>query len=221
MKKFKEPAGIIYSVENEITGEYYIGATTFSLEDRKQDHLQKANNDSGSYFHEAISTYGKEAFIWNEIDSAKTINELAKKEKDYIVSYNSKKEGYNCDSGGGFKKAIYQYHLDDRTLVNSYNTLENAASSINATKQDISRACLSVNNTYGGYFWSYEYKEPFVSSKDKRRKEVLMYSLEGVLLDKFISVAEASRQTGISKTCISRVCRGERDQSMGYIWKYE
>ncbi|WP_394345717.1 hypothetical protein [Gelidibacter gilvus] len=34
------------------------------------------------------------------------------------------------------------------------------------------------------------------------------------------SVAEASRQTGISKSCISKVCRGERKQSGGYIWKY-
>ncbi len=221
MKRNKKSAGIIYSVENEITGEYYIGATTSSLEDRKQDHMQKANNDSGSYFHEAISTYGTEAFIWNEIDSANSINELAKKEKDYIVSYNSKDEGYNCDSGGGFKKTIYQYYIEDRTLINSYDSLESAASAINATKQDISRACLSVNKIYKEFYWSYEYIEPFESLKDKRRKQVLMFSLEGKLIDKFKSVADASRKTGISKTCISRVCRGERKYSKGYIWKYK
>ncbi|WP_016988899.1 GIY-YIG nuclease family protein [Flavobacterium sp. ACAM 123] len=33
---------IIYKAENTQTGEIYIGATTKSLEERKQDHIQKA-----------------------------------------------------------------------------------------------------------------------------------------------------------------------------------
>ena len=44
--------------------------------------------------------------------------------------------------------------------------------------------------------------------------------LDGRTLQKYKSVAEASRQTGISKTCISRCCRGERDKSGGFKWEY-
>ncbi|WP_416382011.1 hypothetical protein [Maribacter sp. BPC-D8] len=37
----------------------------------------------------------------------------------------------------------------------------------------------------------------------------------------YLSIVEASKITGISKTCISRCCRGERKQSGGYLWKYK
>lgn len=50
-------------------------------------------------------------------------------------------------------------------------------------------------------------------------KTVLQYSLDGKLLAKYESVSEAMRKTGILK--ISNVCRGERKQAGGYIWRYE
>ena len=50
-------------------------------------------------------------------------------------------------------------------------------------------------------------------------KTVLQYSLDGKLITKYKSVSEAMRKTGISK--ISNVCRGERNQAGGYIWKYK
>lgn len=37
---------------------------------------------------------------------------------------------------------------------------------------------------------------------------------------RYNSVSDASVQTGLSKTTISRACRGERDQTGGYIWGY-
>ena len=45
---------IIYKAVNTITDEVYIGATTKSIEERKQDHIQKANKKVGGYFQEAI-----------------------------------------------------------------------------------------------------------------------------------------------------------------------
>jgi len=99
--------------------------------------------------------------------------------------------------------------------------LTDASNAVKATKQDISRACLSTNQTFKGYYWGYKFTEPFVSTKDFRKKEVLQCTLEGQFLAKYCSVSEASRQIGISKTCISRVCRGERQQSCGYIWRYQ
>ncbi len=212
--------GIIYKVENTKNGLIYIGATTHSIHQRKLDHTERANREEQGKFYKAISTYGTDAFSWEQIDTANSIDELAQKEQSYIVEYNSKEKGYNSSIGGELKKTVYQYKLDDGGLVGKHDCLENASNAINATKQDISRACLSVNNTYGGYYWSYELKEPFEPSKDCRKKEVYQLSLQGYLLASFSSVSEASRQTGISKTCISRVCRGERKYSGGYIWKY-
>lgn len=212
--------GLIYKAQNSITGEVYIGATTYKLKQRKLDHIERAVRGDKGYFQEAIGTYGPEAFSWETIDTAGDLDELAQKEKYYIVQYNSKEEGYNKDQGGGFQKSVYQYSLDDGMLVSKYECLNDAASAVNATKQDISRACLSVNNIYKDYYWSYLFKEPFEPKADNRRKKVIQLSLDGEFLNEFKSVAEASRDTGMSKTCISRVCRGERENSGGYCWIY-
>ena len=55
---------------------------------------------------------------------------------------------------------------------------------------------------------------------DLRKKEVFQFSIDGHFLAKYVSVSEASRITELSKTCISRVCRGERKKSGGFLWKY-
>lgn len=211
--------GIIYKAENKLTGAVYIGVTTSSLETRKADHIQRAFRGDMNEFQEAIGTYGPEAFTWQQIDTAETPNELAEKEKQFILLYNSQKEGYNQDSGGGFKKKVYQYSLDG-DLLNEYEDLANAANAVSADKRSISSACLNVNKTCKGYYWTYNFTEKYIPEVDFRKKEVIQLSLEGVVVANYKSVAEASRQTGISKTCISRVCRNEREQSGGFIWRY-
>jgi len=211
--------GIIYKAVNLITNEVYIGASTKTLEDRQDDHIQKANNKNTIKFHEAISTYGPDSFHWVQIDTAASTDELASKEIKYIAEYNTKENGYNSDKGGGFKKTIYRYNLDG-TLNNTYENLTTAGESINVKKQAISRACWSINQTLGGYLWSYDYMEPFMPNSDCRKKEVIQLDLNGNFLEKYISASEASRISGISKTCISRCCRGERKQSGGFLWKY-
>ena len=211
----------LYKVVNVSEGQTYIGATTKSIDARKVDHEHKANRGSGSYFQEAIGTYGPDAFEWEQIDTANDVNELAEKEKQYILHYNSIENGYNQDSGGGFQKNVYQYYSADGTLVAVYDSLESAASAVDASRTSISNTCLGQNRTCKGFFWSYTLSQPFVIEGDLKKKKVVQYDLEGNLIRIFESAAEASRKTGISKTCISRCCRVERKQSSGYIWKYK
>lgn len=210
---------IIYKVVNIQTNEVYIGATVRSLEERKADHLQKADKKVGSYFQEAIGTYGPDAFIWEQIDIASSNDELAYKEIKYISEYDALENGFNSDKGGGFKKTVYKYNVDG-SLNAIFEDLTTASETISVRKQDISRACWSVNHALGGYLWSYEFKEKFIPDSDNRKKEVVQYCLDGKLLARYISASEASRKTGISKTCITRCSRGEREQSGGFFWKY-
>ncbi|MFD0762725.1 NUMOD1 domain-containing DNA-binding protein [Lutibacter aestuarii] len=211
---------IIYKAQNLENGLVYIGATTNSVAQRKLDHLERANRGESGKFQEAISTYGVDAFEWEQIDTASSTDELAQKEKQYIDEFKAKEEGYNSDEGGGFKKTVYQYNLVDGYLKNTYSCLTDAANAVNANKQCISRTCLSVNKIFRGYYWSYDYKVPFSPTTDKRRKVVHQYLVGGEFTAEYNSVAEASKITGISKSCISRVCRGEREQSGGFLWKY-
>jgi group I intron endonuclease len=211
---------IIYKAENKITGEVYVGATSKSLIERRNDHLQKSCKGSDGFFHQAIGTYGSDSFVWTEVDSATSINELAEKETEYIYMYDSFQNGYNSDKGGGFKKTVYQYNVETGELVNSYDDLVSAANAVNANKRSISNVCLHTNKTCKGYNWSYSSTIESNSIPDLRRKTVNQISLDGKIVACYDSASEASRKTGISKTCITRCCRGEREQSGGFLWKY-
>lgn len=209
---------IIYKAQNTFTGETYIGATTKSLEERKIDHLQKANKNVGSYFQEAIQTYGIESFIWEQIDTASSNDELAKKEVKYIQEYNALQNGYNEDRGGGIKKTIYQFDCKTGELIDSYESLSQASCAVNAVKQNISDVCLGLHNTCKGYSWSYD--KDYKAFTDKRKKEVIQFDLNKTFIAKYESLTEASRVTNASKTCIARCCRGERTSTHGFIFKY-
>ena len=210
---------IVYKVTNQETGKSYIGVTTRSIEERKADHIQKANKGIGGYFQEAIATNGADAFKWEQIDTAASSNELAEKEKKYILQYNSQENGYNSDSGGGFKKTVYQFDLDGN-LVASFDGLKEIELTLGYDKKRISNASITAT-VWKGSYWSYSQNSTFKPSIDSRKKKVFQYSLNGEILARYNSVAEASLETGISKTCISRCCRGERKSSSGFLWKYQ
>ena len=209
---------IIYKAQNTITGECYIGATSKSLEDRKQDHLQKVNSGQGHKFHNAISTTGVNNFKWEQLDTASNANELAEKETKYIYDFKTREGGYNSDCGGGFQKLVYQYN-ENGILIETYNSLSEIKEKLGIDKQRISSACLN-STMYDGCYWSYRLLEIIIPKTDFRLKAVNQYSLNQELIESFKSASEASRKTGVSKTCITRCCRGERKSSGGYIWKY-
>ena len=96
-------SGIIYKAQNIENGSVYIGATTKSIYERMLDHIDRANRGESGKLQEAISTYGAEAFSWEQIDTASSVDELAQKEKGYVLEYDCKENGYNGDSGGGIK----------------------------------------------------------------------------------------------------------------------
>lgn len=209
---------IIYKAQNTITGECYIGATTKSIGERKQDHLQKVGTGSSLKFHNAISTTGADNFKWEQLDTASNPNELAEKETKYIFEFKAQEEGYNSDSGGGFKKLVYQYN-EDGILIETYNSLTEIKEILGIDKQRISSACLN-STMYDGSFWSYRLLEKIVAKTDLRIKAVNQYSLNQEFIENFKSASEASRLSGISKSCITKCCRGERKTSGGFIWNY-
>jgi hypothetical protein len=210
--------GIIYKAVNLITNEVYIGATTKSIEDRKIDHIQKSVKKVGSYFQEALQTYGIESFVWEQIDTASSNNELAKKEVEYILQYNALENGYNEDRGGGIKKTVYQFNAVTGELINSYESLSQAAMIVGAVKQNISDVCLEFYNTCKGFAWSYD--KDYKLFVDKRKKEVIQFDLNNNFIARFETLTEASIVTNISKTCIARCSRGERNSTHGFVFNY-
>lgn len=90
---------IIYKVENKKSGKVYIGQTIYDLTKRTNQHLKKSERPK-SKFHKALKSYGVENFNWVVLDTAKSKDELNKKEIKYIQEYNSIENGYNMVEGG-------------------------------------------------------------------------------------------------------------------------
>ena len=55
---------------------------------------------------------------------------------------------------------------------------------------------------------------------DSQRKQVAQFTTEGVLIKKYCSLNEASRQAGIQLASISRVCQNKQKTAGGFIFQY-
>lgn len=88
--------GVIYVATNNVTGEQYVGQTRQKFKTRVASHLLSAKNPR-FVFHRAISTYGKDAFSFQEVFFAfdKSALDFAEKEiiKDLAPVYNMTKGG--------------------------------------------------------------------------------------------------------------------------------
>jgi group I intron endonuclease len=96
--------GIIYKATGP-GGRVYIGQTTKTLKMRKAGHkAQSLKKDRRSAFQIALLDEGFSNFAWEQIDSADTVEELDRKEKEWIVFYkaNNPAFGYNLTNGGIF-----------------------------------------------------------------------------------------------------------------------
>lgn len=86
----------IYKITNIKNGKCYIGQTINTIQKRFCRHINDAlNNKLDTHFARAIRKYGKENFVIELIDSAKTQSELNIKEQYWIRFFNSIKQGYN------------------------------------------------------------------------------------------------------------------------------
>ncbi|KAA5531884.1 GIY-YIG nuclease family protein [Paenimyroides baculatum] len=209
----------IYLVWNIFTAQFYVGSTTKEIKGRILDHFQKSAKKVDNKFHKAIENYGSQAFDYLWIDFTDTTDELAQKEAYYIEAYNALSAGYNSDRGGGFRKTIYKFEMNNIEPIATYDTLEEAGNSVNASRKTISNACLGSLKTAKGFLWSYTPEYPEV--EDKRSKIVYQYGLDGLLLATFSTACEASKVLGIGLSSITRCCRGERKQTSGYKFCYK
>ena len=117
-------------------------------------------------------------------------------------------------------KTIYRYDLDGK-YINEYNSISEAEKE-NGSHTNIVACLKGRRNTAGGYRWSYEKVDnlgPLIK-KEGFHKELYQYSLEGELINKYPSVAEASRQTGYGKVYLAKKAK-ENGKAYNYIWSYE
>lgn len=144
---------------------------------------------------------------------------MSDREIYWIDKLNTFYNGYNATHGGD-GKILYDY----KEIANKYLELKNqkeTAQFFNCDITVVKHACE-------------EYNIPIINSaREKIKKSVLQYSLDGVFLRRFDSISDAAnflRQTGECKSKVGSfspnkhivdVCNNKRKTAYKYKWKWE
>lgn len=72
---------------------------------------------------------------------------------------------------------------------------------------------------FGEMMWGAGYDEG--SQEKPCNKPVKQYTLDGKFIKRYHSAVIAAKRVGGSKDNITKVARGERRSTCGYVWKYE
>jgi hypothetical protein len=147
--------------------------------------------------------------------------------RNFIFTDDTKKKmshmaiGTKTYANNGMSKMVEQYDLDDN-FINKFNSLREAAESINKDCKNISSCCRGKTLTAYGFKWRYmakSYNPSIKTESIEKRKKVYQYDLDGNYINEYKSQSEATRLTKIGH--ISCACLGKINFSGGYQWRYE
>lgn len=103
------------------------------------------------------------------------------------------------------KKILLQYDLDGN-LLKEFSCVESAEKELKIKHSNIANCCRGLIRISNGYIW--RYKDEFIPIKPIRRKnyntQIIQYDLNMNEINKFKSIADASRKIGISRKIIDR-----------------
>ena len=223
--------GYIYKVKNLRNNKVYIGQTVRTVEQRWQEHIQKAFSDKKQdihYFQQAIRKYGPANFKVSIIATAENREELDDKEKYYIQFFNStdSRYGYNLTPGGqgGKTTSVYQLDLSGK-IIQHFSSISQASRESGCMTSAIIACCCKIYNQSCGYQWCYtEYIQERINKPVKPQKHtnipVIQLDKQDNVLYIWNSIQEAEQTLGIPHSKICLVCKGKRKTTGGFKWKY-
>lgn len=94
----------IYKWTHKESGKCYIGQSIQKPNQRRLEHIHSSRHTNRTYhFSNAIKKYGVDAFDWEVLEYADSLDELNELEEKYIEKYDSINSGYNIREGGNNK----------------------------------------------------------------------------------------------------------------------
>lgn len=218
--------GYIYAIcQNDIP--IYIGQTIKDIKDRWQEHLGLARRQQGYKIHEFLYQHQSDPSI--TIKVIEETDNLNDREKYWIKYYHTlyTEQGYNLTCGGQScaninKVKCYQYKLDG-TFIREFESISEAARSINGNHSGICKVLDGELNSAYGFRWSLNKVAQLPSLKTNytgASKRIGQYSLDGELLQIFASTKEAAKFLNKSQGNISSAANGKRKTAYGYKWSF-
>ena len=94
----------IYKFTHIESGRCYIGQTIQNPNQRRLEHISGSRRSKKTYhFHNALKKYGIDAFTFEVIAVATSLDELNTLEELYVTQFNSIENGFNIRQAGGNK----------------------------------------------------------------------------------------------------------------------
>lgn len=214
MKEF-----IVYMHENKINHKKYIGITC-------QKPTQRWRGGKGykiGTFKNAIDKYG-----WNNFNHIVLYEHLTKedaclKEQELIKQYNTMDNnyGYNLCEGGNL--TLGYHHTKDSKLK-----MSKSKKGMYDGKNNPMYGRSGILAPMYGKHLTEEHKRKISEAKKGKAnyhtktlyKKVDQYDLDGNYIKTWESISSIEKELNIKGTHISRVCRGKRKTTGGYVFKY-
>ena len=151
-------------------------------------------------FYSAIQKYGWENFNHEILADNLTLKEANHLEEEYIKKYNSIEKGFNLNSGGENK-------LHSQETKNKMSQTRKGISHSQEHNEAISNALMGKKKT----------PEHIRNNQLAQHREPVECIETG---EKYESLSDAERKTGILGETISRCCRGKQKTASGFNWRF-
>ncbi len=191
--------GGIYAIFNLKTVQVYIGSTMF-MKRRKRDHfwsLREKRHVNKKLQH-SFDKYGEEFFEFKVLELCDSPSELLYLEQRYIDYYSYNFEIFNLCKVAGSKLG---YKATEDTIEKLRKVSKGR--NLGRKRSDETKAKMRIVN---------KNKVPTTQNRKAlllaNSKPVGMFDIDGNLIERFYSIAEAARKTGYSKSSIGYYCNG-------------
>lgn len=145
-----------------------------------------------------------------------------------------------CTSYGDPKKVV-QISNDTGEIIRVWKSISDIEKNLNIPSSYIYKCCNGKRSVSNDYIWMYEKdatesnieialnrvgKRKAMSNETKRKiskknsKPIDQYTIDGDFIQTWESMSEASRKLGIGMSHIVQCCKGQRNKTGGYMWKY-
>jgi group I intron endonuclease len=211
MKILSYRASGIYEIRNTINGHRYIGSAV-NIYNRWKNHRWELKQETHHNLHlqRAWSKYGENSFVFSVLEYCNK-SALIEREQFYIDLHNPE---YNTSKTAGSrlgcihkeetKRKISKSHLGLRPSEETRKKLQDVHTGISPSDETRKNMSDSSKGKYRG--WS--------------NKSILQFAKDGTLVNRFASIMDAERATGIGNGKIVRCAKGKRKSTGGFIWRY-
>jgi group I intron endonuclease len=192
---------VIYKITNTINGKIYVGQTIRTIKDRWIEHCTPKS--SCTALGRAIQKYGESVFRLEQIDQAQTIEELNKKEIEWIANLNSfGVNGYNL-CPGGLGNGGYVFSEESRLKMSKSQTGKVLSLS---TRSKMSKARKGLKRP----------TDAILKTAKANKKKIICIET-GIVYD---SAVDAEIILKIGRKNIGKVLKGNNKKACGFTFKY-